>query len=282
MIYEEPETVAEAVSLLTATPGARCLAGGAVVVALMNANVIQPEMLVSLRRITGLAGISETLTDVSIGPMTSHTAVAADERLTGAMAVVRSAASQIAHPPIRNMATIGGSICTADPDADLPGALVAAAAEVEITGPTGPRTIPVEDVFTGRYQTSLAHDEILTAITIPRGLAGAVGLHLKFSRVDGDYPVVSISLVLAMTGATCSYARVAVGSCGPTPIRVASADAALIGTTLDSTDIAAAGAILVDAASPIDDVRGSADYRRTLIPRLLGRAVSRAQELINA
>ena len=282
MIYEEPETVAEAVSLLTATPGARCLAGGAVVVALMNANVIQPEMLVSLRRITGLAGISETLTDVSIGPMTSHTAVAADERLTGAMAVVRSAASQIAHPPIRNMATIGGSICTADPDADLPGALVAAAAEVEITGPTGPRTIPVEDVFTGRYQTSLAHDEILTAITIPRGLAGAVGLHLKFSRVDGDYPVVSISLVLAMTGATCSYARVAVGSCGPTPIRVASADAALIGTTLDSTDIAAAGAILVDAASPIDDVRGSAASRRTLIPRLLGRAVSRAQELINA
>jgi carbon-monoxide dehydrogenase medium subunit len=282
MRYEEPDTVAEAVSLLTATPGARCLAGGAVVVALMNANVIQPEMLVSLRRLTGLSGISETLTAVHIGPMTSHTTVAADERLTGAMAVVRSAASQIAHPPIRNMATMGGSICAADPDADLPGALIAAAAEVEITGPTGPRTIPVEDVFTGRFQTSLAHDEILTAITIPRGLAGAVGLHLKFSRVDGDYPIVSISLVLAMNGATCSYARVAVGSCGPTPIRVASADAALIGTTLGATDIAAAGAILVDAASPIDDVRGSADYRRTLIPRLLGRAVSRAQELANA
>lgn len=281
MRYEEPETIAEAVSLLTATPGGRCLAGGAVVVAMMNARALEPELLVSLRRL-GLSGISEITGGVRIGAMTNHTTVAADARLTGAMAVVRSAASQIAHPPVRNMATIGGSICLADPDSDLPGALIAASAQAEITGPSGPRTVAIDQVFTGRYQTSLAHDDILTGVTIPSGPAGAAGVHDKFSRVDGDYATVSISLVLAMNGATCSYARVAVGSCGPTPVHVDAADARLVGSPLGSADIADAAAILVAAASPIDDVRGSAEYRQILIPRLLGRAVSRAREEIDA
>jgi aerobic carbon-monoxide dehydrogenase medium subunit len=281
MRYEEPETLAEAVSLLTATPNARCLAGGAVVVALLNANIIEPELLVGLRRLGELFGIAETAGGVRIGPMTNHTTLAADARLGGAMAVVRSAASQIAHPPIRNMATIGGSICAADPDADLPGALVAAAAQVEIVGPAGSRTLAIEDVFVGRFQTSLAQGEILTGIAVPRGVDGAVGHHLKFSRVDGDYATVSISLVLAMDGNTCSYARVAVGSCGPVPVHADAADQRLIGSPLGSADIAEAAQILVDAASPVDDVRGSAEYRRLLIPRLLGLAVSRAREQAN-
>jgi carbon-monoxide dehydrogenase medium subunit len=273
--YEEPETIAEAVSLLTATPGGRCLAGGAVVVAMMNAHALAPELLVSLRRL-GLAGISEISGGLRVGAMTNHATVAADARLTGAMTVVRSAASQIAHPPVRSMATLGGSICTADPDSDLPGALVAAAAQAEITGPSGPRTVPIGDVFTGRYQTSLAPDEI------PSGPAGAAGVYVKFSRVDGDYAIVSIALVLAMSGATCSYARVAVGSCGPTPIHVDAADARLVGSPLGNADIADAAAILVAAADPIDDIRGSAEYRQMLIPRLLGRAISRAREEIDA
>lgn len=281
MRYEEPETLAEAVSLLSATPNARCLAGGGVVVASLNANLIEPELLVGLRRLGELFGIAETADGVRVGPMTNHATLAADARLSGAMAVVRSAASQIAHPPIRNMATIGGSICTADPDADLPGALVAAAAQVEVVGPSGSRSLAIEDVFIGRFQTSLAHDEILTGISIPRGVAGAVGHHLKFSRVDGDYATVSISLVLAMDGNLCSYARVAVGSCGPVPVHAAAADQRLIGSPLGSTDIAEAAQFLVDAASPVDDVRGSAEYRRLLIPRLLGLAVSRAREQAN-
>lgn len=277
MRYEEPETLAEAVSLLTATPNARCLAGGGQV-ALLNAGIIEPTLLVGLRRLPELFGIAETATGVRIGPMTNHATLAADARLSGAMAVVRSAASQIAHPPIRNMATIGGSICTADPDSDLPGALVAAAAQVEVIGPAGSRTLAIQDVFVGRFQTSLARDEILTSISLPRGVDGAVGHHLKLSRVDGDYPTVSISLVLAMDGATCSYARVAVGSCGPVPVHEDAADQRLIGSSLGNTDIAEAAQILVDAASPVDDVRGSAEYRRLLIPRLLGLAVSRARE----
>lgn len=282
MRYEEPETIEQAVSLLLATPDARCLAGGALVVAMMNAGAIAPALLVSLRRIPGLSGIEDTAAGVRIGAMTPHAAVAADARLAGALAVVRSAAAQIAHPPVRHMATLGGSICAADPDSDLPGALIAAAAQAEITGPVGSRVLAIQDVFTGPFQTALAPGDVLTGVTIPRGPEGAAGVHLKFSRVDGDYAIVSISLVLAMSGATCSHARVVVGSCGPRPVHVDAADARLVGSTLSEADIAAAAAMLVDASAPVDDVRGSAEYRRMLIPRLLGRAIARAKEQIDA
>lgn len=278
MRYAEPETVEESIALLGTTEHARCLAGGASLVANMNAGRIQPELLVSLHRIQELFVTTEATDGLWIGAMVNHRTMAADERLRGAMAVVRSAASQLAHPGIRNMGTIGGSVCLADPNTEIPGALVAAAARVEVAGPEGRRMVPVEDVFVGRYQSSLAPNEIVTRISIPKGIEGAVGHHLRLSRVAGDYPTVSISLVLAMSGDTCTHARVVVGSCGPVPLHVDAADQRLVGSTLGDDDVAEAGDILALAAEPIDDVRGTAGYRRMLIPRLLGRALSQARQ----
>lgn len=278
MRYIEPETIDEAVSLLAGEPGARCMAGGAVVVARINAGVPAPDPLVSLRRISTLAGIEEVAGGVRIGAMTVHTSVAADQRLAGAMEVVRSATSQIAQPPLRNMATIGGTIALANPGSDLPGALVAASAEVEIAGPSGTRTVPVEDVFVSPGQTSLAPAEIITGVRLPSGPSGAVGHHLRIARAHGDYPIASLSLVLAMDGDTCTYARMALGTCGPVPVRAPAAESRLVGSQLDAQDLAEAGQILVDASAPEDDLRASAAYRRTIIPRMLARAVAIAQE----
>ncbi|GAB4567280.1 MAG: xanthine dehydrogenase family protein subunit M [Haliangiales bacterium] len=281
MRYEEPETVEEGVSLLGSSDNARCLAGGATLVALMNAERVRPELVVSLQRIPELVETSTAADDLWIGAMTRVRDLSADSRLVGARRVVRSAARKLAHPSIRNMATIGGSVGLANPETELPGALVAAAARVEIAGPSGRRVIPVEDVFVDRYQSSLAPDELITRIAIPAGVDGALGHHLRFSRVAGDYPTVSISLVLALDGDTCTYARVVVGSCAPVPLHVAAADQRLEGSDLDHADIAAAGAMLASAAAPVDDVRGSAAYRRTLIPRLLGRAVAQVRRALS-
>lgn len=281
MRYAAPETVEEAVALLAATEHARCLAGGAALVAAMNAHRVRPAMLVSLHRIRALSGITETADGVWIGAMTSHDTMAADERLRGAMAVVRSAASQLASPSIRNMGTIGGSIGLANPDTEIPVALVAAAARVEIAGPGGTRTAAVDELFLGPFRTSLARGELVTRIMLPGGAPGAVGHHLRYARVHGDYPTVSISLVLAMDGDTCSHARVALGSCAPVPLHVAAADQRLVGTALGEDDIAEAGRILVEHADPVDDVRGTADYRRMLIPRLLGRAIAQTREKLH-
>lgn len=277
MKYVEPNTVEEVLTALASDPDARCLAGGATLVAMMNADLLEPSTLVGLRRVVELAGIAATADGVRIGATTTHTAVAEAEQLTGAMAVVSSAAAQIAHPAIRNMGTIGGSICHADPAADFPAALLAADASVEIIGASGARTVPIGEFFLDYFETALAEGEILSAILLPAGPPGAVGRHLKFSRVEGDYATVSISLVLAMDGDECRHIGVAVGSVGPVPLRLNDADQQLVGSKLTTDDIAKAGALLAEASNPVDDVRGSSDYRRLLIPRLLGRAIEQAR-----
>jgi carbon-monoxide dehydrogenase medium subunit len=278
MRYAEPQTVEEGLSLLATTEGARCLAGGASLISKMNAGQVAPGMLVSLHRIPELTTTTETAEGLWLGAMSTHRTVAAEARLHGAMSVVRHAAGQLAHPAIRNMATMGGSVCLADPQTELPGALVAASARVEVAGPTGRRTVPVESLLVGAFQTALGPGELVTRIFIPRGVDGAVGHHLRFSRVAADYPTVSVSLVLAMDGDTCRQVRVVLGSCGPVPLHVDAADARLLGTRLEPGDVAEAGRLLAGASAPLDDVRGSAEYRRMLIPRLLGRALSQARE----
>ncbi|WP_426753821.1 FAD binding domain-containing protein [Myxococcus sp. Y35] len=278
MRYAEPESVEAALSALSTHEDALCLAGGASLVAMMNAGRIAPGMLVSLHRIPELFRITETGDGVWLGAMCTHRTVAADTRLRGAMEVVRAAARQLAHPAIRNMATLGGSIGLADPQTELPVALVAASALAEVASANGRRVVPVESLFVDSHRTSLQRGELVTRVFLPQGAEGAVGHHLRYSRVAADYPTVSLSLVLDMDGDTCRQVRIVLGSCGPVPLHVDAADQRLVGTRLEAEDVADAGGLLAQAAAPIDDVRGSAEYRRMLIPRLLGRALSQARE----
>ena len=278
MIYLEPESVPEAVAVLAGDEDARCLAGGQTLVAMMNADLVEPSTLVGLRRIAGLNEIDGTEGVLRIGAMVTHTRLADEERLVGARAVVKDAARQIAHPAVRNRGTIGGALCHADPQADLPGALVAADAHVEVASTEGVRTAPVDGFFVDYLESSLEPGEMLTAVLIPEGPEGAVGAHLKFSRTDGDYAIVSVSSVIAMQAGVCSYARVVVGSAGPAPLHLNEADALLTGSGLDDAVLLKAGELLAASADPVDDVRGSSDYRRLLIPGLLARAVGAARE----
>ena len=273
MKYIEPASLAEALEILSENDEARCLAGGATLVAMLNADLVEPSTLIGLRRIDELAGITLTGDHIRIGAMTTHAQIAGDDRLTGNAAVVRDAARQIAHPAIRNMGTIGGAVCHADPNADFPGALVAANAVLEAAGQSGSRQIPIDDFFQDYLETSLEEDEILCAVLVPVDPADAGGRHLKFSRTHGDYATISISLVLDMNNGACSYARVAVGSAGPAPVHLAEADAILAGSDLSAETVGQAGRKLMEAADPVDDVRGSAEYRRMIIPGLLQRAV---------
>ena len=276
MKYIEPASLSEALEILSADDEARCLAGGATLVAMLNADLVEPSTLIGLRRIDELAGITASGDHIRIGAMTTHTQIAADDRLRGNAAVVRDAAGQIAHPAVRNMGTIGGAVCHADPNADFPGALVAADAVLEAAGPSGARQIPAGEFFLDYLETSLEEDEILSAVLVPVEPAGARGRHLKFSRTHGDYATISVSLVLAVDGGACSYARVAVGSAGPAPIHLDEVDSLLTGSALSQEVIQQAGRKLMEAADPVDDVRGSAEYRRMIIPGLLQRAVDEA------
>jgi carbon-monoxide dehydrogenase medium subunit len=164
MQYLEPKTIAAAVKLMQDHEDARCLAGGQTLVAMMNAGLVDPTCLISLRKISGLDTIRiDHMGALTLGAMVTHARIAMEPRLRGALTVVREAAAATAHPAVRNMGTIGGTLCHADPAADHPAAVVAADAEIEIAGPHGLRVISAEEFFVDYLSTALEAGEVVTA-----------------------------------------------------------------------------------------------------------------------
>ena len=272
-----PSTVAEAVSLLAADDVARCLAGGATLVAMMNARLVAPCALVSLAAIDELAGIT-VISDgtLRIGAMTRHYETAGERRLAHGAAVLRMAAGQIANPVVRNMGTIGGSIAFADPAADYAPALVAAGAAVELTGNAGRRIIPISAFFTDWYATDLAPGELVTAVLVPPAPPSSVGRFLKLARVSGDFAIASVALYLAVEDGQISTLRVAVGACGPIPVRAPDAERHAAGGPVGELDSRMLAEALAARLDPVDDVRASATYRRLVVPRLVQQALAEA------
>jgi carbon-monoxide dehydrogenase medium subunit len=278
MRFASPETIADAVRLLS-EEGARCLSGGQSLVAMMNADLVTPSTLVSLRRI-GELGRIEVGSDggLSIGAMATHATVAGLKPASAGAELVIAAAGAIGHPAIRNQGTIGGSIAHADPAADYPTAIVCAESTVVVAGASGQRRVPAADFFKGFYETALGPGEIVIAVEVPAGAAGARGHYEKFALIDGDFAVVSVAVIIGMSGGRCSFARLAIGACAAAPVRDPAAEAQLIGTPLDEAALDGAADLLVGRCDPIDDFRGSASYRLKLVPRLLKRAVNAAKQ----
>lgn len=277
--FFKPATVEEAVALLAeGGEAARALSGGATLVAMMNAGLVEASRLVSLEAIAELSECRR-LEDgsVRIGAMRRHRQTAFETDLRDSQRVVAEAAARIANPPVRNMGTIGGSISFADPAADYPPALVAANAAIEVAGPDGRRTVAAEDFFHGWYVTDIAPGEIVTAVILPPAAQGSVGHYAKLARVAGDFALASVALAVTPgEGGTVAGLRMAVGGCGGGPIRVPEAEAVLTGSTLDEAAFAEAAALLAAALDPVDDVRGSAAYRLKVAPRLMRSALQAA------
>jgi carbon-monoxide dehydrogenase medium subunit len=266
-----PRTVEDAAALLAEDPDAKPLAGGATLVAMMNARVIEPLALVNLGRIDELRGIRVGADGrVRIGACTCHRETAGCAELTGTAAVVRRAAAQIANATVRNMGTIGGSISFADPGLDYPPAIVAAGAEIEIASSSGRRRVAAREFFVDWYTTALEPGELVTAVIVPRSTGGAA--YEKHARVSGDYATAAAAVCIEAGGTL----RAVIGACGPTPIADADADLLLSSDRSDAA-VASAAERLAARADPLDDVRGSSEYRLLLIPRLLLRAVRRAE-----
>ncbi len=278
-----PQTIEEAVALLVQHEGARCISGGATLVAMMNAGLVEPSALISLRQIPGLAGIARDADgSVRIGAMTRHVDTATSAFFWDGQRVVPYAAGRIANRVVRNMGTMGGSISFADPAADYLAALTAAAATIEIASPRGKRTLPIAGFVTDWYTTALASDEIVTSISVPAMPAGSIGHYEKLARVSGDFAIVSIAIIVEFEDDICSFLRVAVGGCGPAPLRLRAAEVLLEGSRLSASLIGEAGRMLVAISDPVDDVRASGEYRRTVLPRLLVKALTEIQQTQHA
>lgn len=275
--FHAPERLDEVIGLLTADDDARPLAGGQTLIAMMNADLLRPSAVVSLHRVAALRGIERRDGGaLRIGAMTAHAALASSKDLHGAHRLLAEAAGRIGHEAIRNRGTIGGAIAHADPSADYPPALVALGATINVEGPRGRRSIAAEEFFQGFLTTALGPGELVTGVVLPAGPIEARAHYEKFARVEGDFATASVAVVLGMEGARIKSAGIALGGCGPVPVRAAEAEQHLVGSTADDTVLEATGSLLADASDPIDDVRGSAAYRRQIIPGLVKRAVRTA------
>jgi carbon-monoxide dehydrogenase medium subunit len=287
--YYRAASVDEALSLLQEHPGAKLLAGGHSLLPLMKIRLADPGTLIDIGRIGELKGISRQDDDtVRIGALTPHAAIAQSKLLPHALV---EAAGMIGDPAVRNRGTIGGNIAHADPASDLPTVLLALNATILITGPRstgnggghGARTtqaVPASDFFTGFFATTLAEDEIVVAVDIPVGQEGTGSAYAKLANPASRYAMVGAAAVVTLQGGTCTYASVAVGGLTPNATKAPSVEASLTGQTLNDEVIeSAAAAVDHDLGDQIlGDIHASADYRRSIAPVFVARALREAAQ----
>ena len=281
-VYERPETLAEAVGLLAEHGAeARLLAGGTDLIIRLRDGTIQPRVVVDIKRIAELdAGIHDTETGLTIGARTTMTTIAADERIRRDFAALAEAAAVVGAVQIRNRATLAGNICNASPAADTVPALLAFGAVVVAAGPGGTRWIPLDDLLVRSGVTTLARDELVTAIELPRPDVACGSVHLRRTRRRGhDLAAVTVACVVRADGRT----RIAYGSLGPRPILVGDDSGLLAGAAAPDAAKAALLANLFTAATPSPrSMRASPDYRLAMLHVLGQRAVRTAIDRLAA
>ena len=275
--YRAPQTLAEAVAALAADESARPLAGGQSLIPIMNFRLAQPGTLVDLGRVAGLEGITVTESEVRIGAMTRQRALETHAEANAANPLIAEVLAHVAHIAIRNRGTVGGSIAHADASAELPCLLLATGGSVGATGPAGERSVAADALFSFHMTTTLAQDEVLTEVRIPR-LAPATGWAFEeYARRRGDYALAGVcALVTRDAGGVCSGARLAGCGIAESPVRLVAAEDALRGSTLDEDAIAAAGEAAKGCVTLPDDLQASQAYRADLLAALVRRAVARA------
>ena len=275
--YSAPKTLSEAISLLRQHgPDAKILAGGQSLIPLMKLRMAAPKHLVDIGRIGDLSYIREEDGHLAIGALTREADIDASELIRAKYPILSDTASVIADPLVRNMATVGGNLAHADPANDHPATMLALGAEVVATGPDGARTIKLADFFTGLFTTSLNADEILTEIRIPAPPPRSSGAYLKVERKVGDFAAAAVAVQITLDGVICKEVGIGLTNVGQTPIKAARAEAALRGKAADEENIQAAARIASEEADPSDDLRGPADYKRSLVRVLTARALRRA------
>jgi aerobic carbon-monoxide dehydrogenase medium subunit len=281
--YAAPTTLAEAVGLLTehAEAEPRVLAGGQSLIPLMNFRLAKPGYLIDLRNVAGLSGIRREGDVLVIGAMTRMSELERSHEVAVAAPLLAEAVGLVAHAPVRNSGTIGGSLAHADPAAELPAVALASDAELVAAGPAGSRRIPAADFLRGPFSTDLAPDEILTEVRLPVWPGGHA--FVEFSRIHANFAVVGVAALVEEDGGRIRRAALALTGVAPTAIRATAAERVLAGTSaaVDGGAAAAAAEAAVEGLAPAGDLHASPQTRialaRSYLRRGIELAVSRAQ-----
>ena len=275
MRYHSPTSFGDACGIAADASGVtRFLAGGTDVLVQMRAGMVLPDDLIDLKKIPGVSDMTRTSDGGwRIGVAVPGIALGANAALKADWPGVVEGMELVGSTQVQGRATLAGNLCNGSPAADSVPGLVAAGASVEVTGPDGTRIIPVEQVPAGPGKTTLAKGELISGIFLPARQAHAADAYLRFiPRTEMDIAVVGCAVNLQLDDDTVVQARVALGAVGPTVLLVEAAAQAIIGTTLDDAAIAALEAAVREAATPISDKRGTAEFRSEVVGVLAKRA----------
>jgi CO/xanthine dehydrogenase FAD-binding subunit len=264
LAYTAPTTVEEAVRALAGASGiVKVLSGGTDLLVQLRSGRAKPDLIIDVKNIPGMAGIAERDGGFVIGAATSGAVIGESEALRKAWPGVVEAANLIGSTQIQGRATLAGNLCNASPAADSVPALIAARATCVVAGANGRRDVPVESIVTGPGRTSLGRDEFIVAFHLPKRPPRAADAYLRFiPRTEMDIAVVGAGVSVTLDAAgICTDARVVLGAVAPTAVVVADAAAALIGRALDATALDALDVATQRGCKPIDDKRGTIEYR---------------------
>jgi CO/xanthine dehydrogenase FAD-binding subunit len=275
-----PRNVDEVVRVLSDRgPDAKLLAGGTDLLPQMKNGLLKPACVVDLSGVERVRILEADPRGLHVGAAVSARALERDATTQRTYTSLAESGALVGSVQIRNLATLGGNLCNAAPSADMAPPLLALDAEAIIVGPNGQRRVPLASFFLGVRKTVLAADELLLELVVPAPGPNSGGHYLRHTpRRELDIAVVGVASQLTVSAGICQKARIALASVAPTPVRATAAEAALTGQSVTPALIERAAALAVDAARPISDQRGSADFRRHLVRVLTQRTLTTALE----
>jgi len=281
--YQAPTKIEDAIAAIASHPDAMVLAGGQSLIPAMNFRVAQPSLLVDIQHVAGLKGISIDDGEIIVKAMTRHRELELDEAVRKANPLIAEAMDHVAHIPIRNRGTVVGSICHADPSAEMPTILLLLGGSVVAHGPKGERKIAADDFFQSHLTTTRQPDEIVVAAHFPVLGPDAGYAFDEVTRRHGDFAVAGVGAIVRLDKENrASEIRLAACGIADRPLRLLDVEKRLIGTALTPADLAAAAKLAADAVTAPDDFHASAKYRRraisALVQRMVTKAAARAQK----
>jgi aerobic carbon-monoxide dehydrogenase medium subunit len=279
-----PSDLGEAISIRNEYgPDSTVLAGGQSLMILLRQGLVAPRVLLSLKRVSELNDVRPATANggdtdfLRIGATVTYRTASTSSEILGWAPVLTRAAGSVGSVHIRNLGTVGGSVCHADPAGDVPTTLLVLDAEATVVSSGGARRHMVADFFTGMFETQLDDHEILADLLVPRQPASSTFGYRRFSYREGEYPlaVAACRLEWSQDG-NCSDARIAVGGGDVHPKRLTSCEQLVVGTRVDEVVLAAMREVTRTELQPVADVRGSSDWKRLVGADLVVRAVADA------
>lgn len=277
--YFEPASVQEACGLLERHgDDARLIAGGTALLIWMRMNLLKPRVVVSLAKIPAFDSIRfDPKNGLTIGGGARHRDIELHPAVREHYPLLHETFRKIAQPRIRNMATVGGNLCQGDPMTDPGASLMALDAEAVLASSTGKRSVPLAEFFQDYYQTDAQPGEILTEIRVPPPVKDLRWAHIKFlPRSQEDFATVGVALALRVADGRCDDIRLALNSVAPTILRATRAEEILRKQKITDKLISEMAEAAAGETDPIDDNRGSAEYKREMVKVLVRRAAEEA------